>query len=210
MVIILIVVGVCSVLTLFGMDQEAILEETIAATEQTSRNLGASEEQIEQTVAQMRQTAAQGPGMVQYGGALIGTPIMTFIMVLLWAVYFKVIAAAMKLGGSFGDWHAFVWWTRVPLAVGAIITVIGTFLMNPGSTAEAAFLSPLSWFGVAVSPFMGALLYTFDLISIWIIVVAGIGFSVWTEKSVGVSIIIAAIPAVVFFVLGLLINAVLT
>lgn len=203
MILILVIVGVCGALSMFAMDYESIIEESIAAQEQMLRSLGQSDEQIAAVAEQTRQQAGTGPNVAQLGGALIGGPIGTFIMVLLWAVYFKIVASAMNLGGSFGDWHAFVWWTRVPIAVGAIVTLIANFLMNPGSTAEMSVLSFAYWFGYEPNMLSAYFLYSFDLISVWLIIVAGIGFSAWTDKPLGVSILIAALPVVVLFVLTL-------
>ena len=203
MILILVIVGVCGALSMFAMDYESIIEEAIAGQEQMLRSLGQSDEQIAAVAEQTRQQAGTGPNVMQLGGALIGGPIGIFIMVLLWAVYFKIVASAMNLGGSFGDWHAFVWWTRVPVAVGAIVTLIANFLTNPGSTAEMSVLSFAYWFGLEPNMFSAYFLYSFDLISVWTIIVAGIGFSVWTEKPLGISILIAALPVVVLFVLTL-------
>ena len=203
MVLILVIVGVCGALSLFAVNYEAIVEESIAAQEQMLRSLGSTDEQIATVVEQTRQQAGSGPSVTEIGAALIGGPIGIFIMVLLWAVYFKIVASAMSLGGSFGDWHAFVWWTRVPVAVGAIVTLIGNFLMSPESTAAASFLSFATWFGYQPTMLSAYFLYSFDLISVWIIVVAGIGFSVWTDKPLGISILIAALPVVVLFALTL-------
>lgn len=203
MILILVVVGVCSALSLFAVDYASMMEEAYAAQEQILRNLGQSEEQIAAALEQARQAASMGPGILELSGALIGAPIITFIMVLLWAIYFKIVSSAMNVGGSFGDWHAFVWWTRVPIAVGAIVTLIANFFMSPGSTAETSVLSFAYWFGLEPNMWTSQFLYAFDLISLWIIIVAGIGFSVWTEKPLGISILIAALPVVVLFVLTL-------
>ena len=203
MILILVVVGVCGALSLFAVDYASMMEEGFAAQEQILRNLGQSEEQIAGAMELARQTSATGPGVMELSGALIGAPIITFIMVLLWAIYFKIVASAMSLGGSFGDWHAFVWWTRVPIAVGAIVTLIINFLTNPGSTAEMSVLSFAYWFGIEPSMWTSQFLYAFDVISLWIIIVAGIGFSAWTGKPLGISILIAALPVVLLFVLTL-------
>lgn len=203
MILILVVVGVCGALSLFAVDYASMMEEGFAAQEQILRNLGQSEEQIAGAIELARQTSATGPGVMELSGALIGAPIVTFIMVLLWAIYFKIVASAMSLGGSFGDWHAFVWWTRVPIAVGAIVTLIINFLTNPGSTAEMSVLAFAYWFGIEPSMWTSQFLYAFDVISLWIIIVAGIGFSAWTDKPLGISILIAALPVVLLFVLTL-------
>lgn len=203
MILILVIVGVCGALSMFAVNYEGIVEETIAAQEQLMRSLGSTDEEIAAAAEVARQQAGSGPSVGDLSGALIGGPIGTFIMVLLWALYFKIVASAMGLGGSFGDWHAFVWWTRVPVAVGAIVTLIGNFLMSPDSTVEASFLSFAAWFGYQPTMITSYFLYAFDVISVWIIIVAGIGFSVWTEKPLGISILIAALPVVVLFVLTL-------
>lgn len=203
MILILVIVGVCGALSFFAADYASLMEEGFAAQAEISRSLGLPEEQITAATELARQGAASGPGVAELGGALIGGPVATFIMVLLWAVYFKIVASAMNLGGSFGDWHAFVWWTRVPIAVGAIVTLIVNFLTNPGSTAEMSVLSFAYWFGLQPNMLSSFFIYSFDLISVWIIIVAGIGFSVWTEKPLGISILIAALPVVVLFVLTL-------
>lgn len=207
MIVILVVVGVCGALGVFAADWPSMIEEAIALQEQTLRSFGQNEEQIAGAAELMRQAAASGPTVMDISGALIGAPIATFIMVLLWAVYFKIVASVMNVGGSFGDWHAFVWWTRVPIAVGAIVTLIGNFIMNPGTTAEGAFLSFATWFGVQPTAISSYFLYSFDVISVWTIIVAGIGFSVWTEKPLGISILIAALPVVLLLALTLFIGS---
>ena len=203
MILILVVVGVCGALSLFAVDYVSMMEEGFAAQEELLRNLGQPEDQIAAAMETARQAAAAGPGVLELSGALIGGPIITFIMILLWAVYFKIVASAMNVGGSFGDWHAFVWWTRVPMAVGAIVTLIINFITTPGSTADMSVLSFAYWFGIEPNMITSQFLYAFDLISLWIIIVAGIGFSAWTDKPLGISILIAALPVVLLFVLTL-------
>ena len=205
LITILVVLAITATLQQFAVDREALVDSQAPVLKQTYAAMGMSEAEINTTIETMR----QGPSIAEISGALIGTPISIFILVLLWAVYFKIVAAIMNVGGSFGDWHAFIWWTRVPLVVGAIVALILNFIMNPGSAQELAVLSPLSWFEVPTYPGFDQALYQFDLISIWMIVVAGIGFSVWTEKPVGIGILIAAIPVVVFLVLFMVLNSLL-
>ena len=211
MIVILITVAICGTLSLWGVDRASVMEEAMEAQRAVLQQLGQTDEQIEQTLnATQSAMNVDRPGYAEIGGALIGGLLGTFIVVLLWAVYFKVIAAAMNLGGSFSDWHAFVWWTRVPLIVGAVVGLIGTFVLNPGTTSELAFLSFAYWFNLPVHPWFGTVLYAFDIISVWVIVVAGIGFSVWTEKPLVISIVVAAIPWLVLFALSIAINMALT
>ena len=203
MLTILLVVAIASVLSLYGVDQESLATEAFAMQKELLENMGVGAEEIKAAEEQYMATAASGPSILQIGGVLISTPVGLFFIVLLWAVYFKIVSAAMNLGGSFGDWHAFVWWTRVPVAVGAIVTTILTFLLNPGTLAEVSFLSFAAWLDIKGGWLTSNFIYMFDLISVWIVIVAGIGFSVWTDKPLGISILIAALPLVVLLALVL-------
>ncbi|MCY4655552.1 MAG: YIP1 family protein [Gammaproteobacteria bacterium] len=210
MLVILVVVALATTAGQFTMDRVSMVEEQFTAQEQLLKNLGTPEEEIKAALDVARAAVEGGPGVMELVSSFIFVPIAAFIGILLWAVYFKIVAGILKVGGSFSDWHAFVWWTRVPMAIGAIIVLLGNLFLSPSSVAEANFLSFATLFGIEVNPMLGQLVYSFDLISIWLIGVTAIGFSAWTEKSIGVSLVIAAIPPVIFFALGLFLNSLLS
>lgn len=204
--VILVMVGVCSALGLYALDFESMAELRIAEYEQEMRSMGHTQEEISAELEQVQQAAAAEPDGMLLFVYLIFDPLLIYILVLAWTIYFKIVASVMHLGGSFGDWHAFVWWTRVPIAIGAIVTLIGNFLMNPSSLADLNFLSFSSLLDFRPSVWYRQFLSTFDLISVWIIIVAGVGFKAWTAKPLGLSIFITALPVVVLFALLLVLG----
>lgn len=207
-ILILVSVGVCSALSLYALDFESMVELRIAEYEQELRSMAQTQEEISAELEQVRQASASEPDGMLLFVYLIFDPLLIYVLILLWTIYFKIVASVMNLGGRFRDWHAFVWWTRVPVAIGAIVTLVGNFLLNPSSLADLNFLSFSNLLDLQPMVGLGQLLSTFDLISVWIIIVAGIGFSTWTGKPLGISILISAMPVVVLFALALLFGAV--
>ena len=208
MILILVIVGVCSALSLYALDFESMAELRIAEYEQELLSMGQTQDEISAELEQVRQASASEPDGMLLFVYLIFDPLLIYVLILLWTIYFKIVASVMNLGGRFRDWYAFVWWTRVPIAIGAIVTLVGNFLLNPSSLADLNILSFSNLLDLQPTVGLGQLLSTFDLISVWIIIVAGIGFSAWTNKPLGSSILITALPVVLLFALALLFGTV--
>lgn len=159
------------------------------------------------TIDQMRTSAEQqleiaGNPIVAMGSAVLGAVVVFFILSLVHALYFMIVGKIMKTGNDFSDWFALSVWGRMPWIIAAVVTVVAALAMSP-QTDLAAYnvLSLSTWMNLPNENHMifGQLVKTLDLMVIWSIVIMTVGFDSWTEKGIGVSAAVVAVPYVVVY-----------
>ena len=179
-----------------GINANFELEDTSGMT---SEELETREAQrLHQIEAQLEQATGGGvalhPAITILTG-LVGTVIGLWLVVVILATYFKVVSSILSVESDWSDWMAFVWWTKVPLIVGSVIAAVVSFVVTIETGLEVSVLSPFYWIeGTESQALVG-----FDLISIWTIALMAIGFSVWTDKDIQTSVVVAIVPYVVYY-----------
>ena len=174
------------------LDQEAIVR---AQMEQMGQS-GMAQAEIDQAVAM-----ATNP-ITLIGGSAIVVVVVFFVMILLHAVYYMVVGKIVGAEYDFSDWLAFSVWGRMPLVVGAIVTVVAASIIGEQTDPNAYnVLSFAAWMPVpnADHMFVGDFMNSLSLIVLWSIAVMTIGFNSWTEQGIPVSLAIVAAPYVVIY-----------
>lgn len=183
MVIVLVFVGFTGGLVYSFTDIEAVLAAQ-----------GLNEEQIA--------AATQATGqMMGIGGVVLMACIWYVIILLIHALYLKVISSITKDGISFADWMSFVSWGRIPYVFGFIVTIIAVLVAGEATQSTEYLLSISNYVPSPSSMWAEPLAGSLDLPLIWALAVMTVGYRVWTEKSMVASASIVCGPFVVFYVL---------
>lgn len=185
------------------VDVEEIARVQLEQTIETMERQGSPQEVIDQMrVATEQQVAISGNPIVALGSAILGAIVIFFILALIHALYFMVVGKIMKTGHDFSDWFALSVWGRMPWVIAAIVTVVAALVMSPQTDLSAYNLLALSsWMNIPNESHMifGQLVKTLDLMVIWSIVIMTVGFDSWTERGMGVSAAVVAVPYVIVY-----------
>lgn len=128
------------------------------------------------------------------------------------AIYFRIVAAVMKLEFKLGDWFAFCVWSRVPgiaLGIAALVVAIIVLGRQPDSS-ELEILSLSRWVELPEVHYRGdsgSMAIDFDQLDgllVWTIALQMIGFREWSGRSAAFSLGIVSLPSVFFYALALL------
>ena len=137
------------------------------------------------------------------GGSIIASIVMVLIITALSAFYLLMVAKfTSEDTRSFGKWFSLSVWTSVPNTLGALLMIIYFAAMGssqigledvtffsanslithyPSGTAEAGFFN-------AITPFL-----------FWSIGLVAMGLKLWTDRAMGKSLFIAALPYVIVY-----------
>lgn len=184
-------------------DLEAATTEALEQQFKMMEEQGTPPEVIEQTRAQMESAvgAVQSPIAV-FGFAALGVVLVFSVVVLIHALYFLIVGKIMRVDLSFVDWLALSCWGRMPMVIGAIVLIIATLTMStqtdPNNFNLLAFANWVSLPNMD-HMFLGDSVRSLDVFVIWSIVIMTIGFQQWTEKSLGVSAAVVAVPYVLIY-----------
>ena len=200
-ILVLTILSSVAVLALVDLDELAKvqLEQTIEMLEQQGTP--------QATIDQVRATSEQQMSItanpiVAMGSAILGAVLIFFVLSLVHALYFMIVGKIMSTGHDFSDWFALSVWGRMPWAIAAIVTVIAVLVMSPQTDMTAYNLLALStWMNLPNENhmFLGQLVKSLDLMVIWSIVIMTVGFDSWTEKGMGVSLAVVAVPYVIIY-----------
>ncbi len=182
-----------------GEVARAQFEQTIETLEQQ----GTPQATIDQMrAATEQQLAITSNPIVAMGSAVLGAVVIFFILALVHALYFMIVGKIMSTGLDFSDCFALSVWGRMPWIIAAVVTLIAAIVMSPQTDLSAYNLLALStWMNLSNENHMifGQLVKTLDLMVIWSIVIMTVGFDSWTEKGIGVSAAVVAIPYVIVY-----------
>ena len=151
--------------------------------------------------------AVSGKPWLKAGVDVVLAVLVFFVLALVQALYFMIVGKVMKTDLDFSDWFALSVWGRMPWVIAAIVTTIAAFVMSaPHDVSEYNVLALSTWMELPIErvEFFHVFVKSLDLMVIWSIVILTIGFNSWTDKSLGVSLAVAAVPYVVFYGLLLL------
>ncbi|MXW53991.1 MAG: YIP1 family protein [Gammaproteobacteria bacterium] len=188
LVTILLVAGICAAITVYMTPDEtftAVVEAQIEAME----NSGQSE------AAETQRQLMDSPGAISMMrmmgaiGALIGGPLLIAIGFLILGTFYFVVGKIVQSGASWVDWFGFSCWVSVPIAVGAVLTLV---LVAIGGMEWANGLAVLGWFGMT-APWAMAI----TIPALWTLYITINGLDSWLQKGVVTSVIVALIPLVI-------------
>lgn len=138
-------------------------------------------------------------------GGVLGPIVVNSIL----ALYLNLMtrSAEENLNG-YTDWYGFTWWASMPVVIGGLIA-IALIAFNGDPQTLPTIISPLSlayWFNVSMGSEWFAFTQSVRLESIWSIYLITVGVAQWTKFSAQKSLIIAAGPFVVIWVVWLMIK----
>ncbi|MCY4096086.1 MAG: YIP1 family protein [Gammaproteobacteria bacterium] len=185
------------------VDIEEVSRAQLEQTIETLERQGTPQAAIDEIrAASEQQLTITGNPIVAMGSAVLGAVVIFFILALVHALYFMIIGKIMNTGHDFSDWFALSVWGRMPWVIAAVVTVVAALVMSPQTDLSAYNLLALStWMNIPNENHMifGQLVKTLDLMVIWSIVIMTIGFDSWTEKGIGISAAVVAIPYVIIY-----------
>ena len=191
----------------FLVDMGEVARAQVEQTIEMLESQGTPQETIDQVRAQSeQQIAITANPMIAAGMAVLGAVLIFFVLALVQALYFMIVGKVMKTDHDFSDWFALSVWGRMPWVIAAIVTTIAAFVMSAQADVSAYNLLAFStWINLPNENHVifGQFVKSLDLMVIWSIVILTIGFNSWTDKSMGVSLAVVAVPYVIIY--GLLI-----
>lgn len=191
---VLVVASVCSMIIVFMTPGEVYMQAMETQAETMDQ---AGQAEVAQTI---RDGMDNEPGLLTMariaaaGGALIGTPIAIVIGLLILGTFYMIVGKIVGADETWGDWFGFSCWVSIPVAVGAILSVV---LVAIGGLGWADGLAVLGWFGMN-APWAAAI----TIPSLWTLYLTVNGLDSWLSKGAAVSIIVALIPLVCLMLLG--------
>ena len=180
------------------------IEQTIATYEQQAVPQAAIDATRASANEQMAMTTNP---IVAIGTAVFSAVVALFLLALVHALYFMIVGKVMNTGHDFSDWFALSVWGRMPWVIAAIVTIIAALVMGEQTDLSAYELLAFStWLDLPNenSMVLGQFVKSLDLMVIWSIIIMTIGFDSWTERGIGVSAAVVAIPYVVIYALLML------
>lgn len=125
------------------------------------------------------------------------------ILIFLEALYFKILATAVKLRLSIRHWLAFTVWSRVPSMCLLFLTTLlaGVVFGSPKALQGANLLAMQTWIDM---PDVGneTLGISFENVSaglVWVLVLQTIGFKIWSQRSSALSAFVVLAPTVILY-----------
>ncbi len=123
------------------------------------------------------------------------------------ALYFVIVSNITNDGFQFKQWLSFISWSSMPAIITALASIVMILTSSNGQIAPES-LDVLSlnelFFGMDPVKGLGNILATTSITQFWIIALMTIGYSKWTEKSLGQSFFIVIIPTLIYFGVRLL------
>jgi len=153
--------------------------------------------------ADAREQARQfmSPGMMM-GMSVAGILIVVPVVLLVVSVYYLLAAKVIGSDIGFGKWFAFTLWTSIPTLLAVPAGLVRILASNNAQILPEA-INPLSLNELllhlpAASPW-ASLASAVDVTRLWSILVAVIGYKLWTQRSTITSSIVVLLPTVVVF-----------
>ena len=156
----------------------------------------------EMSAAEMAQAKSVFPSAKVMGYiATVTTPIAIVIVTLLMALYYFV---AGKVTGSligFKQGISLASWSSMPMLLGAIVALVGVFMMSPQTNLESLMLTNLDPLLLQLptdSPWK-KLASAFSLLTFWSLFLTATGWKIWGKTSWAEAIMVAIIPSIVIY-----------
>ena len=127
-----------------------------------------------------------------------GTGLLYFLGLLITALYLAFVAKTFGTDIGFARWFAFSCWISVPL----VLTSLGwTYeALTIGARLDhISLLAPLTWFDLSLGGYADVL----RIDSLWIVLLAILGFKNWTQKNIGFVATAIVVPATLYMILAM-------
>ncbi|MES2048707.1 MAG: YIP1 family protein [Pseudomonadota bacterium] len=136
-----------------------------------------------------------------------GAFVVTFLVYILMAAYFLLVAKIRKLEFGFTKWFSFVAWASVPSLLLLPLAGMQILLAHNGQIGLDQ-LNPVTLnqlvFHIEMGRPWASLLDSINIASIWTAVLMVVGFQTWSKSSRSSSVMVVAIPyAVIYAVWGI-------
>ena len=190
---VLVFVVISTIFVSSNMDLEAMMQENreaMQASDMPDAQLAMHEEQL----------IGVSP-VVLIAGTVVSASLFYLLILLVHALYLKIVSSITKDGIEFSDWMGFVSWSRIPVIIGSVVIVVVTALSD-NVTQESVSVLSLSHYWQTPNIWFGVVLAFLDLPLLWSLIIMTIGYSAWTEKSIGTSIGIVFGPFIVILALA--------
>jgi hypothetical protein len=178
------------------------LEEQIRASMTNNPNI--TETQIEQAV---QATGSISPAVLGAIGSVTSGLFVTIIYCI-HALYLTGASFVRNDGIRFGQWFALICWAALPTLLGFLASIVN-LLTNDVTFMAQTDINPLSIgsiFGLEATPGSTSetILFSYDLTSIWSLILIVLGYQVWTKKPLVSSALIALGPYLLIIALGVI------
>jgi hypothetical protein len=144
--------------------------------------------------------AVPGTKVMGYS-SLVTTPIALLIATAIMALYFMLAGKITGTGISFKHGFSLASWSNVPAILGAIVAVVGVFMMTPQTSLESLMLTNLDplILQLSIDNPWSRLAKAFNLLTFWTIFLGALGWKIWGKTSWLEGIIVASIPSVLMY-----------
>ena len=197
-----LLISVFSVAFMFAVGKQVTFEQVSKNQIERSKRAEQFDKAPPDQQQKQLQISAKIIGFFAYGSPLLIPFYFLIATVALWAT-FKVGAAADT---TFGQAYAIMMYASLPGIIGAILGIISLFagvspegfdINNPVGTNIAYYLDPET-----TGKFIRAFSSAFDVISIWSVILIGIGYACTSKVKRSTAIAIVAVWFVVFKLIG--------
>ena len=178
--------------------------------EQQLRSSNAAQNMTDAQLEQAITAASNTPRGVIAAAAGISTPIALTLIWFVFALYFKVVSSITRDGIRLKQWFSLICWCSLPALLSSLAALVN-LLTNDVSLMPQTKVNPLSYSSLFNIEPTGTniffrILQSFDLTSIWALVLTVLGYQNWTGKSLTTAAAIALAPYALVLGLGLLVS----
>lgn len=144
--------------------------------------------------------ASMNPDMMRWSSAIMA-PISIAIVFAITGLYYLLAGKISGAQYSYRAWFAFGVWASVPLLLSTVVALLNVLTMAAQTAPESIYLThlhPMLFQLPSGHPWLG-LCSSVDLISLWAIALAAIGWRSWTGNGWPVAVLVAALPSVLIY-----------
>ncbi|WP_179958321.1 YIP1 family protein [Chitinimonas arctica] len=143
---------------------------------------------------------SMNPDMLMWW-SVIAAPVFIVIFQLMLALYYKLAGKVAGAEYGFRAWFGFVNWSGVPLLLSTVASLISVLTMSPQTSPQGVaptHLDPLL-VELAMDHPWQSWATSLDLLNLWCIALAAIGWRVWTGTGWGKAVGVALLPHLVIY-----------
>lgn len=136
------------------------------------------------------------------GSTIVFGSMWMIIVMALWALYYYLIDRVLGYTRNFMEWFSFTVWTSFPSAL-STISMYAAYWLDGSYQIDLNMLLPLSLnnlvFGLSPTNSWFALINSVQVTTLWTLLLAGYGISIWLEKSFKLGMVLATVPYLIFY-----------
>lgn len=184
------------------VDLAWLIETTLAAS---GRELPADVQ--EQNVAAL----SEAPRLLVGGASAIGTGLWILATILAMSGYLALVSMLANDGYRFRQWLSLVSWSSLPAVFAIVASAVNLGVSDieflPPGQINPLSIAGLLGFDLSASSWLGGVLQTLDLTTVWALGLMAVGYRTWTGKGTGISAAVVAAPLAVLVGLALALAA---